>query len=74
LNVGGGAGIDSLNAVILLQTERPDSLAGRPISIYSLHLDLAGPRVFRARALALMIAEGGPLSGLQIGFHHTDDD
>ncbi len=73
LNLGGGAAIDSLNALILVQKERPDLLAGRQIYIHSLDMDTAGPD-FGARALASMLAEGAPLKGLQIGFHHTDYD
>jgi hypothetical protein len=70
LNIGGGAAIDSLNALILVQKEQPGLLAGRQILIHSLDLDTAGPD-FGARALASMLAEGGLLYGLQIGFRHT---
>ncbi len=73
LNIGGGAAIDSLNALILVHRERPDLLPGRKIAVHSLDLDTAGPD-FGARALAALLAEGAPLHGLQIAFQHTRYD
>lgn len=73
LNIGGSAAIDSLNALMLVQKEQTDLLAGRQIYIHSLDVDNAGPD-FGARALASMLAEGATLHGLQIGFHHINYD
>ena len=69
-NIGGGSAIDSLNALILIRKEHPDVLAGRQIHVHSLDLDTAGAD-FGARSLASLQAEGAPLHGLQISFHHT---
>ncbi len=73
LNIGGGPAMDSLNALILVRKQRPDLLDGRPILVHSLDLDAAGPS-FGARALAALLATGGPLDGLQAGFRHTAYD
>ena len=72
LNIGGGPAIDSLNALILVQTKHPALLAGRPLYIHSLDVNTAGPH-FGARALAAILAEG-PLRGLDVSFEHTDYD
>jgi hypothetical protein len=71
LNMGGGPAIDSLNALILIRKNRPELLAGRPISIHSLDLDTAGPN-FGARALASLQSENGPLHGLDVSFNHAN--
>ncbi len=73
LNIGGGPAIDSLNAVILIQKERPNLLTGRPIFVHSLDPDEAGPN-FGRRALDALQAEGDPLHGLKISFQHTRYD
>jgi hypothetical protein len=73
LNIGGGPAIDSMNALILLQKERPELVSGRDIFIYSLDLDDAGPN-FGARALAALQKASGPLYGLEIGFRHIKYD
>jgi hypothetical protein len=67
LNIGGGPAMDSLNALIVLQKEHPDWMAGRKISVLVLDLDSEGP-AFGARALAALQAEGGPLHGLVVAF------
>lgn len=69
INIGGGPASDSLNTLILVHQSRPELLAGRPIAVHTLDLDTAGSD-FGARALAALLAEGGPLHGLQIGFDH----
>jgi hypothetical protein len=73
LNIGGGPAIDSLNAVIVLQKEHPDTLNGRRIFIHTLDLDEAGPR-FGARALTSLMEDNGPLHGLDVRFNHVKYD
>src|SRR4051794_8681714 len=65
LNIGGGPAVDSLNALILLQKQRPEWLRGRRIWIHILDRDPVGPS-FGVRALAALRAEGAPLHGLEI--------
>ena len=69
-NIGGGTGIDSLNALIVLEKKHPDLVRGRPVTVVVLDCDDAGPR-FGAQALAALTAEGGPLSSLDARFHHV---
>lgn len=70
LNIGGGPAIDSLNALIILQKQKPGLLAGRAVFIHILDLDEAGPR-FGSRALAALQSEGGPLNGLPVELQHV---
>jgi hypothetical protein len=63
VNIAGGPAMDSLNALILLRRDHPQSLAGRRVWIDVLDQDHDGP-AFGARALAEMAARGGPLAGL----------
>jgi hypothetical protein len=67
INIAGGPAVDSLNALILLQKEQPDLLAGRQITIHVLDLDPQGPH-FGGRALVALQAQGGPLHGLTAAF------
>jgi hypothetical protein len=62
INIGGGPGADSWNALILLQKEHAQLLAGREITIHILDVDAEGPH-FGERALAALVA-GGPLAGV----------
>jgi hypothetical protein len=64
LNIAGGPTMDSLNALILLRRDHPQSLVGRRVVISVLDLDTAGP-AFGARALAALSAPGAPLHGVQ---------
>jgi hypothetical protein len=73
LNIGGGPAMDSLNALILIQKEHPEWLAGRRVTIHVLDLDRAGPS-FGARALAALQAPGAPLHGLEIALEHVAYD
>jgi hypothetical protein len=73
LNIAGGAAIDSLNALLLLQRDRPGSLAGRAIRIHVLDVDEAGPR-FGARAAEALRAPGAPLAGLDVALAHVPYD
>jgi hypothetical protein len=65
LNIAGGPGMDSLNAILLLQKEHPGLLRARGITIHLLDPDTAGP-AFGARAARALQADGGPLGGLQV--------
>jgi hypothetical protein len=71
LNIGGGAASDSLNALILINKAHPQLLAGRPIAVHVLDLDVAAPS-FAARSLAALRADGGPLSGLDAKLYHME--
>ena len=71
LSIGGGPAIDSLNALMVMQKNRPDLLAGRKIFIHSLDLDTFGPN-FGGRALTSLQAESSPLHGLDIDFTHIN--
>ncbi|MDB4989125.1 MAG: hypothetical protein JWN04_4303 [Myxococcaceae bacterium] len=73
INLAGGPSIDSLNAVILLQQERPELLANRPVRIHALDLEPKGAS-FGARALAALREPGSPLHGLDVSltYRHYD--
>jgi hypothetical protein len=73
INIAGGPAADSLNALILLQKERPGLLKNRKITIDVLDLDHEGPH-FGARALEALQAEGAPLAGLDVDFEYTSYD
>ncbi|HEY2547133.1 MAG TPA: hypothetical protein VGI46_13790, partial [Candidatus Acidoferrum sp.] len=82
VNIGGGAGADSWNALIHLHASvsdaaadarRPLLLAGRKIVIAVMDLDACGP-AFGARAVAALGAGAGPLSGLDVEFRHLSFD
>jgi hypothetical protein len=65
VNIGGGAGSDSWNALICLHGEHPELLKRRETVIAVLDLDTRGP-AFGVRAVATLCAPGAPLSGLDI--------
>lgn len=67
LNIAGGPGMDSLNALLLLQREKPELLRGRRCVICVLDADESGP-AFGARALQALQAAGAPLALLDIEF------
>ncbi len=73
VNIAGGPAADSLNALILLQKERPGLLAGRAVTIHVLDLDASGPS-FGARCLAALQAEGAPLHGLSASLEYLAYD
>jgi hypothetical protein len=73
LNIGGGPAIDSLNTLIVIHKEHPRLLVDRRIFIHILDLDDTGPN-FGARALTSLMAENGPLHGLDIQFDHVKYD
>ncbi|MBE0695324.1 MAG: hypothetical protein IH586_00200, partial [Anaerolineaceae bacterium] len=72
-NIAGGPGMDSLNALILLNKEHPQHLVGRKITIHLLDLDPSGP-IFGARALSALLAQASPLAGLDATFVFHDYD
>ncbi len=72
INIGGGPALDSINALILLRSVRPD-LLNRPIAIEVLDASPDGA-FFGANALAALQADHGPLAGLDIGMRHHDYD
>ena len=69
VNIAGGSGADSWNALIRLQIERSGWLAGRKIAITVLDMDSRAP-AFGARAVAALGADGGPLGGLDLTFRY----
>lgn len=73
LNIGGGAGADSWNALLLLQAAHPGLVADREATLAILDVDAAGA-AFGDKAVAALKASGGPLSGMTVGFHHITYD
>jgi hypothetical protein len=73
VDIAGGPASDSLNALIVLNKERPALLAGRAVHIHVLDPDAAGPS-FGRRALAALTAPGGPLAGLDPAWEHRTYD
>jgi hypothetical protein len=73
LNIAGGPGIDSLNALLLLRQKAHALLAHRQCRVLVLDADVHGP-AFGARALDALQAAGAPLSGLRIELEHTPYD
>lgn len=63
-NIAGGPAADSLNALMSIRRSRPTLLEGRRLRIYVLDGDLSGP-AFAAASLKAVLAEGGPLQGLE---------
>lgn len=73
LNIGGGPASDSLNALILLNTERPGLLAGRSVVVRVLDIDETGPR-FASECARVLTATGGALDGLDVSVAATRHD
>jgi hypothetical protein len=67
VNIGGGAGSDSWNALIHVRAENADVLVRRRIAIAVLDVDARGP-AFGRRAIEALRADGAPLGGLEIEF------
>ncbi len=59
INIAGGPAVDSLNTLLVLRREQPDSIAERRIVVQVLDGDQHGP-AFGARALAALQAPGAP--------------
>jgi hypothetical protein len=72
INIAGGPAVDSTNALIILNS-RDGDLLQRPIVIHVLDSDDAGP-FFGRNALAALMANGGPLAGLDVTFDHRSYD
>jgi len=72
-NIAGGPAADSLNALMSIRRLRPTLLEGRRLRIYVLDGDLAGP-AFAAASLKALLAEGGPLQGLEAALIHVAYD
>jgi hypothetical protein len=73
LNIAGGTAMDSLNALLLLRRDEPESLPGRTIRIRVLDLDEAGPH-FAARALDAVRAPGNGLAALEATLERVSYD
>jgi len=71
LNIGGGSGIDSLNALILLQRSSPQLLR-RSITLHLLDPDTNGPTFSRNALTALR--SGGVLESVDVQFVHRTYD
>ncbi|MGC0773319.1 MAG: hypothetical protein WB543_10320 [Candidatus Acidiferrum sp.] len=69
VNIGGGAGADSWNALIHLQREQPELLERRKIGIAVMDVDERGP-AFGAKAVEALGGVGAPLEGMAIGFKY----
>jgi|WetSurMetagenome_2_1015567.scaffolds.fasta_scaffold50019_3 hypothetical protein len=73
VNVAGGPAMDSINALLVLQRDRPHLLAGRAIHVHVLDIEASGAS-FGRRALAALSGTRAPLDGLQVGFEHERYD
>lgn len=71
LNIAGGPGADSWNALLLLKQEQ--LLAGRAVSIAVLDQDGKGP-LFGARAIESLKQPGAPFAGLDVRFRQVAYD
>ena len=69
VNIGGGPGADSWNAMIHLHGEDTGLLVGKSIVIAVLDLDARGA-AFGVRASEALCAPGAPLSGLDVSFQY----
>jgi len=73
INIGGGTGSDSWNALIHLRAQQLSPLAGREIVIAVLDSDCSGPG-FGSRAVEALRTEDAPLNGIDISFRHYKYD
>jgi hypothetical protein len=69
VNIGGGAGADSWNALIHLYGENAGFLIGKNIEIAVLDLDARGA-AFGVRASEALCAPEAPLNGLDVSFQY----
>jgi hypothetical protein len=69
VNIGGGAGADSWNALIHLHGEDAGLLMGKSIAIAVLDLDARGA-AFGVRASEALCTPGAPLGGLNVSFQY----
>lgn len=73
LNIGGGAGADSWNALLLLLSSRPALLIGREVLIVVLDVDQAGP-AFGAAVIEVLRQPGAPFESMAVRFQHATYD
>jgi hypothetical protein len=73
INVAGGPAMDSINALLLLQRERPGLLAGRWLTVRVLDQDASGAH-FGQRALAALQGPSAPLEGVSVQLVHEPYD
>jgi len=73
VNIGGGAGADSWNALIHVQREQAEVLAGRRIVITVMDVDPRGAG-FGARAIEALRGPSAALSGVEICFQYLSYD
>lgn len=69
VNIGGGAGADSWNALIQVQREHAELLAGRKVRITVMDVDPRGAG-FGVRAIEALRGPSAALSGVEIGFQY----
>ncbi len=69
VNIGGGAGADSWNALIHVQREHAELLAGRKVGITVMDVDPRGAG-FGVRAIEALRGPSAALSGVEIGFQY----
>ena len=73
LNIGGGAGADSWNALMLLLSSRPALLIGREVLIVVLDVDEAGP-AFGAAAIEALRQPDASFESVAVRFQHATYD
>jgi hypothetical protein len=73
ISIAGGPATDSINALLLLNQDRPDLLTGREVVVQVLDIDTVGPR-FASAALRALCGLGAPLSGIDATVVHTPYD
>ncbi len=73
INIAGGPATDSINTLLLLRRDQPLLLADRAVHIHVLDIEASGA-AFGRRALDALLADSGPLKGVQADFqyHHYD--
>ena len=73
VNIGGGVGADSWNALMIVQTAHPELIMNRPAAITVLDVDAAGA-AFGEKAVDALQGPGGPLSAATVRFQHVAYD
>lgn len=73
LNIGGGAGADSWNALLLLLSSRPALLIGREVLIVVVDVDDDGP-AFGAAAIEALRQPGAPFQSVAVRFRQATYD
>jgi len=73
LSIAGGTAAESWNTLLVLQKEKPELVAVRPIGVNVLDLESEGP-MFGEQVFRVLGEEGGPLHGLNLDFSDTPYD